>query len=63
MSNINSLPMTVVEELKKAGISEDSFIFYQNNRWVYQRGLTLSGENQLQSSPIDSLGPFGKYLQ
>ena len=62
MSDINSLPFAVVKELEKAGISEDSLIFYENGRWIYRRGLTVSNENQLPSSPIDSLGPFGKYL-
>lgn len=62
MSDINSLPLAIVEELKNAGISEDSLIFHQNGRWVYQRGLTFASENHLPSSPVDALGPFGKYL-
>ncbi len=62
MSGINLLPIVVVQELEKAGIPQDSLIFYHNNRWVYQIRLSSSNDNQLQYQPIDSLGPFGKYL-
>lgn len=62
MSDINLLPLAVVRELENAGISKDNLIFHQNGRWVYQRELTFSNDNLLPSSPIDSLGPFGKYL-
>lgn len=60
MSYINSLPAAIVKELEKAGIPIDSLIFYQNDGWVYQRGSTVSRGDQLESSPIASLGPFGK---
>ena len=62
MSEINSLPTAVVEELENAGISEDCLIFYQKNRWVYQRGSASFNDNQPWNHPIESLGPFGKYF-
>ena len=60
MSDINSLPITVVQELEKARIPHDSVIFFQGNHWVYQAGPTLSTDDRFQYHPIDSLGPFGQ---
>jgi len=62
MSNINLLPFTVVQKLQEAGIPRDSLIFYQNNRWVYQVRHAEFNNNQLRYQTIDSLGPFGEYL-
>jgi hypothetical protein len=57
---INLLPLTVARKLEEAGIPQDSLIFYQNNRWVYQIGQPLPTSKSLPCRPIDSLGPFGK---
>jgi hypothetical protein len=62
MTGINFLPIAVIQELERAAIPQDSLIFYQNNRWLYQTGLTSSGNNQFSYHPIDSLGPFGEYF-
>ncbi len=62
MNEINFLPEAVVQELEKAGLPQDSLIFCRNNRWIYQIPQTLPNNNQLPYQPIDSLGPFGKYL-
>ncbi len=42
MSDINVLPFTIVQKLEETGIPQDSLIFYQNNRWVYQIGYSFS---------------------
>ncbi len=62
MSDINLLPFTIVQKLEEAGIPQDSLIFYQNNRWVYQIGQAFVPDNQSRYQSIDSLGPFGEYL-
>jgi hypothetical protein len=60
IGEVNVLPSTVVQKLEEAGIPQDSLIFYQSNRWVYQIGQPLSTSNSFHCQPIDSLGPFGK---
>jgi hypothetical protein len=62
MSDINLLPMTVVQKLEEAGIPQDSLIFYHNDRWVFKIGQEISDNNQSRCQPLDSLGPFGEYL-
>jgi hypothetical protein len=62
MNETNALPWTVVQKLEEAGILQDSLIFYQNDRWVYQKGQTISKNNQLQCQRIHSLGPFGRHF-
>jgi hypothetical protein len=51
-----------VQKLEEVGIPQDSLIFYQNNRWVYQAGQVRFDNNQISYQSIDSLGPFGKHL-
>jgi hypothetical protein len=60
MGEINVLPLTVVQKLEEAEIPQDSLIFYQNNRWVYQIGQPLSPSKSFHCQRIESLGPFGK---
>ncbi|CAF2648673.1 unnamed protein product [Rotaria sp. Silwood2] len=62
MSDINFLPLTVVQKLEDAGIPQDSLIFYQDHRWVYQVGQEISDNNKFHYQPMDSLGPFGEHL-
>jgi hypothetical protein len=62
MSDINLLPMTVVQKLEEAGIPQDSLIFYHNGRWVFKIGQEISDNNKSRCQPLDSLGPFGEYL-
>ncbi len=63
MNNIHILPLTVAQKLEEIGIPQDSVIFYQNNRWVYQVGHQIPDDNRLCYQPIDSLGPFGEYFK
>ncbi|CAF3432889.1 unnamed protein product [Rotaria sp. Silwood1] len=58
MSDVNLLPLTVVQKLVEIGIPQDSLIFYQDGRWVYQVGQVISNNNRFHCQPIDSLGPF-----
>ncbi len=62
MNEFNFLPTAVVDELEKTEIPRNSIIFCHNNRWIYQKHGQLTGSEQLPVKPIDSLGPFGKYL-
>ena len=62
MGDTHLLPMAVVQKLVEVGIPQDSVIFYQNDRWVFQVGQVISNNNQLNCPPFDSLGPFGKHL-
>jgi hypothetical protein len=56
------LPVTLAQKLEDAGIPQDSLIFYQDNRWVYQVGHASFNSGSIQYQSIDSLGPFGMYL-
>ncbi|CAF4860591.1 unnamed protein product, partial [Rotaria sp. Silwood1] len=58
ISDVNLLPLTVVQKLEEIGIPQDSLIFYQDGRWVYQVGQVISNNNRFHCQPIDSLGPF-----
>lgn len=62
MNDINVLPFTVVQKLEEAGIPQDSLIFFKNDRWIYQRGHVNINQAQVRYQTIDSLGPFGRYL-
>ena len=59
MAETNVLPLSIVEKIKEIGISQDSVIFSQNNRWMYRVGQPKADNKPLNIQPLESLGPFG----
>ena len=59
MAETNILPLSIVQKIEEIGISQDSVIFCQNNRWVYRTGQPIAENKPLNIQPLDSLGPFG----
>lgn len=58
-NDVKLLPSTVVEKLEEAGITRNSLIFFQNDRWVYQVKDTPINVSRCYQE-IDTLGPFGE---
>ncbi|CAF2948183.1 unnamed protein product, partial [Rotaria sp. Silwood2] len=58
MPGVNLLPFSVVQKIEETGIPQDSFIFYQDGRWVFQVGHDMASESMFHHPLIDALGPF-----